>query len=56
MLGIEIARWNVDEVRTIHEDDVKTIGPLLRAAESKIEGVKKADRIELGGQTHIRYG
>ena len=30
-LGVEIARWNVDEVRAIHEADVKIIGPLCKA-------------------------
>ena len=32
-LGVEIARWNVDEVRAIHEADVKIIGPLCKAIE-----------------------
>ena len=30
-LGVEIARWNVDEVRAIHEADVKIIEPLCKA-------------------------
>ena len=29
--GVEIARWNVDEVRAIHEADVKIIEPLCKA-------------------------
>ena len=36
-LGVEIARWNVDEVRAIHEADVKIIEPLCEAIEDESE-------------------
>lgn len=39
LLGIELARWHVDEVRAFHEADVKIIGPLCKAAEPRFEGV-----------------
>ena len=35
MLGVEIARWNVDEVRALHEADVKIIEPLCKAIKMK---------------------
>ena len=36
-LGVEVARWNVDEVRAIHEADVKIIDPLCKAIEEESE-------------------
>ena len=34
-LGVEVARWNVDEVRAIHEADVKIIDPICEATAEK---------------------
>ena len=35
LLGIEIATWNVDEVRAIYEDDVEIIGTLCKTTKSR---------------------
>lgn len=34
-LGVEIARWSVEDVRALHEADIKVIGPLGKAIAAK---------------------
>ena len=36
-LGVEVARWNVDEVRAIHEAEVRIMEPLCEAIEGESE-------------------